>query len=154
MARVTILSGPIRSGKTTWLLAWARGRTDVAGLLSPDGPGGRIFVDLSTGETEAMERPQESEAVLTVGRFRFRAAAFDWGNARLVAAAEQTIRSTIVVDEVGPLELAGSGLRVGVEAALARSRGRVVLVVRRPLVDTVRRTFGISHAEMVAGIGW
>lgn len=150
---VTIVTGPVRSGKTSRLMTWAQGREDVAGLLSPDGPGGRIFLDLATADTMAMEGPGADEAVVMVGRFRFRAAAFDWANARLRKAAEDARETTLVVDEVGPLELAGGGLRPGVLVALARTQGRVILVVRAPLVEAVRRGFGIDQAEITSAIG-
>lgn len=143
---MSIVTGPIRSGKTTRLARWAQGRGDVAGVLSPDGPDGRIFVDLATGESIGMENPGPDESVQAIGRFRFRGAAFEWANARLIAAAAGA--GTIVIDEVGPLELGGGGLRSGVTAALARTDGRTILVVREALVGDVRRAFDLPHAEI------
>lgn len=154
MTRISIVTGPIRSGKTTRLAAWARGRDHVAGLLSPDAPGGRVFVDLASGAMMAMERPDADEPVLAIGRFRFRAASFDWANARLAIAAADAGDTTIVVDEVGPLELAGSGLRPGLAVVLARRRGRAILVVREHLVDAVRQALDLDHADVVAAVGW
>ncbi len=141
---MSIVTGPIRTGKTTRLARWAEARGNVTGVLSPDGPDGRIFVDLATGESIAMENPDPDEPVQAIGRFRFRSAAFDWANARLLAAANGP--GTVIVDEVGPLELDGGGLRQGVAATLARPDGRTILVVRETLVDDVRRTLDIPHA--------
>lgn len=153
MVPVTILSGPIRSGKTTKLAAWAQGRDDVRGVLSPDGPGGRRFFDLTTGKSVPMENPGPGEKEIAVGRFRFRAAAFSWANARVIDAASDT-RATLVIDEVGPLELGGGGLVPGLQAALDRAHGRLVLVVRELLVNDVRRAFGIDHVDVTPDIGW
>lgn len=144
MVAVSIVTGPIQSGKTTRLARWAQSRGHVAGVLSPDGPDGRTFVDPATGESIAMENPDPDEPVQAIGRFRFRTAAFDWANARLLVTAKGP--GTIVIDEVGPLELAGGGLRAGVAAALARSDGRTILVVRETLLGDVRRAFSIPHA--------
>ena len=157
MPAVTILTGPIRSGKTTRLERWVAGRgaaarDDAAGLLQPDGPDGRLFVDIATGEAEPLEPVGPGEGAVAVGRFRFRAAAFDWANARLVAAARESA-AWLLVDEVGPLELRGEGLRPGLDAALARPGG-MLLVVRDTLVADVRAAFGLQDARVVPASGW
>lgn len=151
---VLILSGPIRSGKTTRLATWTRGRSDVAGLLSPDRDGGRVFVDIATGAATAMENPLPGEPVMSVGRFDFRAAAFEWANERLIAAAGDPRDTTIVVDEIGPLELAGNGLVPGIRAVLARPGGRSILVVRDHLVASVVAAFDLPQFEVATDIGW
>lgn len=154
MARVRIVSGPIRSGKTTRLAAWASGRADVAGLLSPDGPEGRSFVDVVGGARMAMENPDPDEPVLTVGRFRFRAAAFDWANARLIAAAADPRHASIIVDEVGPLELAHSGLWPSIGAVVGRPAGDAILVVRAHLVRAVSDALALYGTVETHEFGW
>ena len=138
---VLILTGPKHSGKTTALAAWTRGRTDVAGVLQPTGPTGRSFVDLGSSEAIALEPVEPGEAEVLVRRFRFRAAAFDWANGRLRAAAEMGPRY-LVIDEVGPLELGGGGLRPGLQAVVAGRYGTLLLTVREALAEAV-------HAELV-----
>ncbi len=154
-----ILTGSIRSGKTTRLARWAEDRRHVGGVLSPDGPEGRFFLDLATGDTRAMEHPGPQEEAIVVGRFRFRAAAFEWANARLSEAAwpprhDSPRSGVIAIDEIGPLELRGGGLRSGLEAALRQRPSDVLLVVREQLVGDVVREFGLDHAEVVSEIGW
>lgn len=153
MKRIMILTGPIRSGKTTRLAEWESDRWNVGGLLSPDGPRGRFFLDLTTGDTQAMEHPGVGEEAIIVGRFQFRAAAFEWANARLSIAAGCGW-AVIAIDEIGPLELRGGGLRPGLEAALRQRPSDVLLVVREHLVGDVVREFGLDHAEVVSEIGW
>lgn len=153
MVSTTIITGPVRSGKTTRLARWARERGDVGGVLSPDGPNGRTFVDPATGDTCAMENPGPDEAALVIGRFRFRAAAFEWANERLRAAAASGGGTPLVIDEIGPLELAGGGLHAGLLAALDRPGGELLLVVRTHLVDEVRTKFGLQDAAVTSDIG-
>lgn len=148
-----ILTGPTFSGKTGALTRWAAGRMDVAGLLSPDGPEGRSFVDLVTGERMAMTAGTDEAQAVAVGRFRFRTEAFAWANTRLTAAAAGP-RPIIVIDEIGPLELRGAGLQAGLQAALARAEGRLILVVRETLVEEVKRSFSITHAESFTTESW
>lgn len=152
-ASVTILSGPVRSGKTTRLGEWAGRHGDVGGVLSPDGADGRVFVDLATGETMAMEPALPGEDTLAIGRFRFRAAAFDWANRRIIHGARTGV-GTLVIDEIGPLELGGGGLLAGLRAALDGRSGRLVLVVREALVADVVRAFGLDQAAVTFEIGW
>lgn len=151
---VTILHGPIRSGKTTLLGSWAKDRRDLAGVLQPEGAEGRLFLDLATGDAEALEPVHKGEPVIAVGRYRFRAQAFDWANERLQAAAHACKVATLIIDEIGPLELTGQGLFAGLEAVLARPQGEVILVVRSPLVGAVRDAFGLGHARIVAATDW
>lgn len=153
-AKVTILHGPIRTGKTTRLARWSKGRTDVGGLLQPDGPDGRYFHDIATGDAEPLEPAADGEPTLRVGRFRFRAHAFSWAARRLGAHARVGGPRTLIVDEIGPLELAGGGLRAAAFDALSRHGGELVLVVRTPLVADVLDAFGIGQAQVLAATDW
>ncbi len=124
----------------------------MSGLLQPDSPAGRLLVDLVSGQSIALEAAGDEPSV-AVGRFRFSAAALRWGNARLIAAAAD-VSGTVLIDEVGPLELAGGGLRDGVDAMLARSGGETLLVVRETLVEDARRTLGLRQARLIGVAEW
>lgn len=121
----------------------------MAGILSPDGPLGRRFVDLAGGDTVEMERPEPGEDSVQVGRFVVRQAAFDWAEARLTRAAEGQGASTLVVDEIGPLELQGRGLARALRSLLERSSVDLVLVVRETLLDRVIAEFGLEQPALL-----
>ncbi len=151
MQRVILLTGPTHSGKTGALSATVR-QPGVAGLLAPDLHYGRILEDLKSGEFERFQTHEEEEAVVAIGPYRFRAAAFGWANARL----EQAVASeapVIIIDEVGPLELRGEGLRPGLDAVLARGAGTAVLVVRDTLIGQVEALVG-GEAEVATTATW
>jgi nucleoside-triphosphatase THEP1 len=147
--RITyILTGPVRSGKTTALTEWSASR-DVGGVLSPDGNGGRVFLDLMTGREEEMEANDPSADDLLVGRFRFRKAAFDFAKAGLERAS-QAQKDYIVVDEVGPLELQGLGLDTAVKGLLKRDKAHaVIVVVREGLVEAVVNHYDLPHVKVI-----
>lgn len=133
------------SGKTTRASDLARaaalsGRR-VGGLLALKTPAGRRFHDLWTGEEMAKEPARDSEPVIEVGRFRFRAAAFAWATQRL-AAAVAAGADLLVIDEVGPLELRGEGL-AGALDALPPGPGRILLV-RTGLEAAVAARFAVG----------
>lgn len=99
-------------------------------------------MDLASGDEVALEHPRLDEAVVPVGRFQFRRAAFDWAVQRIEAALEQGAEA-IVIDEVGPLEMRGDGF-AGLLDHMARDYPAVerVLLVRTSLVDEVAARFG------------
>jgi nucleoside-triphosphatase THEP1 len=69
-------------------------------------------------------------------------------NAWLHGAAQQSPR--IIVDEVGPLELAGGGLSPGLRAVLASPLGgRLYIVIRSDCLQAACGRFGISDYALV-----
>lgn len=144
---IRILSGPIGSGKTTRLIAWAAGRPDVAGVVSPVVAGHRMFRDLRSGLQWPMEAAADEPDALVVGRYRFRRAAFaaaaSWVDAGLVDPAV----AWTVIDEIGPLELCGEGFAPLLRRALAERGPGLVLVIRQGLVASVTERFGIDASQ-------
>jgi len=67
---IYLLTGPIRSGKTTALMQWASSLKDVSGILTPDLNGKRQFLNLANSEYFHMEAI-DGEAEITIGRFAF-----------------------------------------------------------------------------------
>jgi nucleoside-triphosphatase THEP1 len=51
----------------------------------------------------------------------------------------------VVVDEFGPLEIAGQGWRSSVDSLVASISATILLVVRRELVNPVQRVYADSH---------
>ncbi|HTI31714.1 MAG TPA: nucleoside-triphosphatase [Sphingomonas sp.] len=151
MQRVILLTGPTHSGKTGALSATVR-QPGVAGLLAPDLHYGRILEDLKSGEFERFQIHDDSEPSVEIGPYHFRAAAFDWANGKLKTAVRSRAK-IIVVDEVGPLEMRGEGLRSGLDAVLARDHGTAVLVVREKLVAQVEALVG-GEAEVATVETW
>ena len=144
------ITGPIHSGKTTRLAAWCAAQPpgSVGGVLQPAQPTGRVFVDAATGAEFPLEAPPDAPetAVQRVGRYVFATAAFGWAADRLARAAANPMVRTIVVDEIGPLELRGGGLDAALRALLASDQAElnVRLVVRDGLEAAVRARYGGS----------
>ncbi|GAA4371010.1 hypothetical protein GCM10023185_46070 [Hymenobacter saemangeumensis] len=147
MPAIYLLTGPIRSGKTTRLMAWARATPGAAGLLMPDGPQGRMFHDLETGFAWPAAARLGEARPLTIGRFQFSRAAFEWANASLRGAAARPGTRWLVLDELGPLELRGEGLAPALQSILAQPARpfHLVLVIRASLVGQVTAAFNLSR---------
>ena len=154
LADIHLLTGPIRSGKTTRLGQWAAGRDDVAGFLSPDRQGIRHFYHLPTRQWLPFEAPAEAspEAVVTIGRFQFwrdsLAQAQGWLREGLARPA-----AWLVIDEIGKLELQGRGLEPMAGAVIEVYRelavpGQLLLVVRDSLVEAVQVRYGLEGCHL------
>ena len=139
-----LLTGPIRSGKTTRLRAWARTRIDVRGFLTPQSGGARrTLLDVATGTTHAFEVSAEERTrhaareLVAVGRFVFYRAAFEWGRAQIQAYLADP-HGTFLLDEYGKLETRGAGFQPEADRLLRAATapdfpGRVVVVMREGL---------------------
>jgi nucleoside-triphosphatase THEP1 len=136
-----ILTGAVHSGKTTFLRAVAaearKRSTPVGGYLSPAAwdQGQRIGYDLLT---------LPDEKLIPFMRMDSRADSERIGPYHLIpetlGLAQDIIRSAtskplVIVDEVGPLELAGGGVWSALEESLRRPPRKLVLTIRDPLVQ-------------------
>ncbi len=151
MAVVHFVSGPIGSGKTTRLEAWFRQAPPgtVGGILArkwwragqPAGydlvlvPGWTVCPLAGLSVDEASDAWRDSFAF---GPFRFRKAAFEAAAAHLEALAADPRIDTLLIDEIGPMELAGGG-HAGILDRLLRTDKELMLCVRSECLDAVRQ---------------
>jgi nucleoside-triphosphatase THEP1 len=144
--RCVILRGSTGSGKTTLVrevvtLLRQRGQT-VAGILAPGllDSGRRTgfdVVDLATGESAALAR--ETADVegphARWSRFAFSTEGLALGRRALGPDAKGA--DLVVVDEVGPFELAGGGWARSLDGLARDFHGSLLLVVRGSIVEAV-----------------
>ncbi len=153
---IKIVTGPIRSGKTTALERWLEDAarpaiaSSVAGILTPDGKDGRKLLRvLATDEMLAFEVPCRSpEPTVDIGPFCFLASTFDRARSALARAAAELPPLTIV-DELGKLELRGLGLEPALSALISAYRDPpdhlLVLVIRDFLLNAARARFSLPE---------
>ena len=142
-ARLTLWTGPKHSGKTSAARDLARRARRagfaVAGILAQAVHDqqrcvGYDLVDLRTGASTSLAR-RAGRGPQAVGAFTFSEAGLAAGAEALRAAAAADLA---IVDEFGPLELAGGGWRQAVDALVSSAGGLILLVVREELVAQVR----------------
>lgn len=151
---VYILSGPIRSGKTTQLLNWSAGREDIFGILTPDMEGEKVFMDVHSREQFTMQANAEDQAIISIGRFVFSQTAF--------LKATQIIRDSmrhqkacwLIIDEIGPLELNNEGFASVLKEVIHsdNTEQKIILVVREALSEKVKNQFCINNAIVMTDI--
>lgn len=151
---IYILTGAIRSGKTTALLHWSKSRNDVDGLLCPDDANGkRYFLKLKNNTIFKLEAEAETEAIVTIGNFKFLRSAFNEANDYLILEASKTEPKYLIIDEIGKLELKNEGLHVSTKALISQFRSKnnthLILVVRDYLLDAVLEHYGITECSIL-----
>jgi len=72
--------------------------------------------------------------------YRYYQKGLNLGHSALNAVENEAV-NLVIVDEYGPLELSGKGWRSEVDCLLRKSCPPILLVVRRELVDKVRRLY-------------
>ena len=147
--KIYILKGAIGSGKTTSLLNYCKGKNTVGGILSPVIKGKRHFVDIRSNEMKLMESSEDETETLNIGRYKFSLKAFEWANQILINCVNKNYE-TIVIDEIGPLELQGKGFATTLKLFLNNEdiKSDLLLVVRESLVNDVLNYFGIKKENV------
>jgi nucleoside-triphosphatase THEP1 len=156
--RVIIITGETRSGKTTLaeaLVNWMSGRgLKTAGILARghwrnDQRSGFDLVDLGDGRVTPLATRNPKPAKDAVTGFSFSPQGLSAGKEALSLECCRDA-DWIVVDEIGRLELAGSGWEPQLAPLLAGTAAGHIWVVRESLVDPVCRLWNITPAAIVS----
>lgn len=153
---IYILTGEIRSGKTTALLNWSKNRTDVDGLLCPDNESGkRYFLKVKSKAEFELEviKEVEAEELIQIGNFKFLKAAFKHANEYLISRASKLEGTYLIIDELGKLELKNEGLHRSAEVLIpnfsTNKHQHLILVVRDYLLQDVLTHYSISDYHVL-----
>jgi nucleoside-triphosphatase THEP1 len=152
--KISIVTGPVHSGKTTFLQKLIKERKNVAGILSPVINDFRYFQNCLNGEIKSMEITSEDPNVLQIGRFHFSQTAFDWAS-KILKTAINDHAEVVVIDEIGPLELQNKGFAKLLRDILTQDdfNGELIIVIREKILDEVLLFFKIKK-ENVNIIKW
>jgi len=106
------ITGPVHTGKTTRLTAQVTKTPEqYCGLLAPvDAFGNRYLQDIISGERRILDCLPTTVNALTVGPYTFSEEVFRWGRSTLKAHHLTYPKRTLVIDEIGKLELRDLGL--------------------------------------------
>ncbi len=150
MIKFYLLSGTVRSGKTTSLQEWLKSVSGAAGILAPVVRGKRYVLDILSGRKRLLDADQSTARILSIGPHRFDKKTFLWARNVLFTAWEEK-PPWLVIDEIGPLELSGQGLepiiRTIVAQAYRQEHTRLILVVRKSLIRQVYTYFKLPEDQ-------
>jgi len=150
---INIYTGPIRSGKTTKLEKWVLEMKDVCGILMPVIKGVRHIYSISSGRYFRVEAEVDDseEEVIRIRKFRFSKKAFNLANREIEESLKGNCR-IIIVDEIGPLELNGSGFYSSFRKIIDSGNRDILAVVREGLVKDVVSFFNINKYKVVTDL--
>ena len=153
---IYILTGDIRTGKTTTLLNWCKNRSDVDGVLCPDDDKGkRYFLNIRSKETYALAANSETKDynIISIGPFQFLKSSFQKANDYLLQSNAQRDCSYLVIDELGKLELKNIGLHDTAKSIITQHENsksnHLILVVRESLLNDIITHYNISEYSVL-----
>jgi nucleoside-triphosphatase THEP1 len=138
---IFILTGEIHAGKTTWLKRFtleleAKGLRSHGFLSEAVGEGGKTvgydLYDLTKRSSIPYLRDRGERGWERTGRFYFLPAGLERARKAILTPKKESL---LIVDEVGPCELEGRGLRTALDRALLKAATACLLVVRESLLQ-------------------
>ena len=150
--KLLLYKGPVKSGKSSRLLSFVQNRKDIGGILSPVFNGKKYLYDIQTGEKRLLEADSNDSEIeiVKVGKYRFKEKIFKWGKEVLKKIYNQNI-SILIIDEIGPLELAGEGLSPIADEIIKNLpfySYQTVVVVRESLVCKFLEHYKINTSDI------
>lgn len=151
---IYILSGNIRTGKTTALLEWSKGREDLDGVLCPDASDGkRYFLKIKSQEIVPLEVSIDSNEVITIGNFRFLKSSFKTANEFLISTKLIRNSKYLIIDELGKLELQNEGLHEAAKKMIpiyeSDKNHHLILVIRTSLLEDIIQKYKIEDFKLI-----
>jgi nucleoside-triphosphatase THEP1 len=152
---IIVLSGPVHGGKTTLiqksLSRWASRGLSFGGFLSvavPDGSGAvdYDFLDLKDGRRLPFLRRSGEPGWEQIGPYYFVPRTLEIARS-IILAADPT--EVLIVDEVGPLELAHGGLWPALQEVVFKPGMKTLLVAREEILEDLFRLLGTSMPLIV-----
>lgn len=144
MAKLIILTGEIQSGKTTFLQKWLRDK-QASGILSPIVTGKRMLFSIADNIHLPFQADTAMVSTISVGRHHFYKEAFDAANKIL---CERRKSDWLIIDEIGPLEVAEQGFFPSLNKILREPDRKILLVVRINLLKPVIEKFSLQQASI------
>lgn len=151
-SKLFILTGKIRSGKTSFLLDRFKENKKAAGILTITLNGKRTFYNLTSREYIRFEVDDSFDGrVQKIGRYTFDDSAFG----KVEEIIDNTDFSAIdcfILDEAGPLELNGKGFISVIKKFVERADDLtvpVIIVVREECVEQIIEYFSMKNVSIL-----
>lgn len=157
ITKFTIISDPIRSGKTSRLIHWLNQHPQVFGVLMPDLAGRRKLFLNSLNlvlPLEVYEKDYPASELVQIGRFTFLKQPFLLAQELLLDAINLSTND-IVIDEIGKLEFKNKagfepGLSKGLMTLSLENKDRkCYLVVRDYLLEEAISFYSLQESEVI-----
>jgi nucleoside-triphosphatase THEP1 len=150
MSKISILTGEIRTGKTTRLMRWAASQKNIDGIFQPVIDEKRFVYHIGSRTLKPLETT-ETENVTSIGRYNFSNETFSWSQKILNDCLHKKL-DWIIVDEIGPLELDGKGLEPAISKLFSEQgniKAKIVCVVRDSIIEKFIELYGLQNEYQI-----
>ena len=145
MSKILILSGPVESGKTTYLQKFIID-SNCDGIISPIINGQRYLQRIKTKEKKLLDSTDGKG--FRIGKHTFDEKSFSWARDQLLQILNSDI-DYIVIDEIGPLEIGGRGFEPILSYIFEKYKNNrelnLAVVVRDTLVNKVIENYQLDR---------
>jgi len=153
---ILIFSREKNSGKTAEVQHWIDTSLDIGGIVMPDINGLRCMMNIRTSilfEAQCNNENEDEELIINLGKSKFYKSAFQKANNYLKEEIKH-LPDTLIIDEVGKLELQGLGFNTSIMDAVKKYQSKsvkkvLILVVRDALVKDVMQRYQIKKCKIV-----
>lgn len=147
--KITVLTGPIKSGKTTSLFKFISQNKSANGILAPIVDDRRVLYHIASKTIKLLETDKSGAGIIKVGRYKFFESVFEWARQKLSDSFNQK-PEFLIIDEYGKLELDNKGLEPIISEFLLINNfdSEIILVVRDYLVESVIRKLDLNNKKI------
>lgn len=148
MNKIFIVTGKIKTGKTTRLMKWVTSKKNIDGILQPVVDDKRFLYHISK-RTLIQFETDSKENIISIGKYNFSLSAFDKAK-NIIEEALNNNLDFFVIDEIGPLELNGKGLEPEITKVISQRNlfnGKIILVVREEILDKFLNHFNLTKND-------
>ena len=150
---IIILTGPTRTGKTTFLKTFIDNRSDCGGFLTPNNDGKRVLFRIDDKSTHEFEIVTDRDIIkVHIGQYVFKQDAFTLG-CDLILNASKTSYAFFIIDEIGKLELNNEGFNEALPDSfwsnIYKSKTKLILVIRDYLLYEAIRKYKIVSPVII-----
>jgi nucleoside-triphosphatase THEP1 len=153
---IIIVSGPEKSGKTNYVNELTtnlkRQEIKICGFVCPSVIEngvitGQDLIDLSSGLRFPLSRNTGTEDMPKVGNYFFITGTLEYGKA-LIDIKNLNENEVVIIDEVGPWELAGQGWADSLNQLVRFYNKPMIWVVRDSIVEKVIENWGLKGSKI------
>lgn len=146
MNKIRILTGEIKSGKTTLLMRWASSQKNIDGIFQPVIDEKRFVYHIGSRTLKPLET-SDTKNITSIGKYNFSNQTFLWSQKILSECSAKNLE-WIIVDEIGPLELQGKGLEPAISKLLAdreNIKAQILCIVRDSILEKFINHYSLQN---------
>lgn len=146
MSKINIVTGNIKTGKTTRLMKWALSQNNIDGIFQPVIDEKRFIYHIGSRTLRKLET-SETENITTIGKYNFSNETLAWAQNILIGCISKNL-DWIIIDEIGPLELNGNGLEPAITNVILQRNNissQILCVVRETMLELFLQHYKLQN---------